>query len=334
MKKACVTGGNGYLASALIKQLLENGYHVNATVRNPDDIAKVSHLKKLEEIGTLKLFQADLMVEGSVDEAVIGCDYVFHVAAPTNLMSDDPENELIRPAIQGTLNVLKSCLKAKTVERVVYTSSGSAVSVNQQKGTGYVLDEEAWSDVDYLMGEKPPTWGYIVSKTLAEKEALKFASENQMDLVTIVPTLIVGPGLSLEVPVSIHMALSLFTGDEMWINGLSAMETLSGSISMVHLKDIVRAHIFLAENPSASGRYICTAVNTSLAEIASFLTKQYPQYKVFIDVHDIPAKAKLSLSSKKLIQAGYEFNYNMEEIFDTAIEYGKSKGMLPKQDHS
>ncbi|KAJ0974802.1 hypothetical protein J5N97_016767 [Dioscorea zingiberensis] len=313
MKKACVTGGNGYLASALIKQLLENGYHVNATVRNPDDIAKVSHLKKLEEIGTLKLFQADLMVEGSVDEAVIGCDYVFHVAAPTNLMSDDPENELIRPAIQGTLNVLKSCLKAKTVERVVYTSSGSAVSVNQQKGTGYVLDEEAWSDVDYLMGEKPPTWGYIVSKTLAEKEALKFASENQMDLVTIVPTLIVGPGLSLEVPVSIHMALSLFTGDEMWINGLSAMETLSGSISMVHLKGYL---------------------NTSLAEIASFLTKQYPQYKVFIDVHDIPAKAKLSLSSKKLIQAGYEFNYKMEEIFDTAIEYGKSKGMLPKQDHS
>lgn len=68
------------------------------------------------------------------------------------------QNDLIKPAIQGTLNILRSCLKAKTVKLVVHTSSACTVSVNQQKGIGYVLDEEAWSDIDYMLKEKPPTW--------------------------------------------------------------------------------------------------------------------------------------------------------------------------------
>ncbi|KAM0937063.1 putative anthocyanidin reductase ((2R,3R)-flavan-3-ol-forming) [Dioscorea sansibarensis] len=329
MKKACVIGGNGYLALAIIKQLLEKGYHVNVTVRNPDDSAKVAYLKTLGETGTLKLFRADFMVEGSFDDAVIGCDYVFHVAAPTNLMSEDPENDLIKPAIQGTLNILRSCLKAKTVKQVVHTSSACTVSVNQQKGTGYVLDEEAWSDIDYVLTEKPLTWGYIVAKTLAEKEALKFAKENQIGLITIIPTLIIGTPLNGELPSPVNLALCFFSGNKMQMDILNKMQMTSGSISAVHLEDTARAHIFLAENDKASGRYICNAVNTSAAELASFLNKQYPQYKVFNDVVDSPGPAKLSLSSEKLIQAGFEFNYkSLEEIIDSVIEYGKSKGIL------
>ncbi|XP_039146725.1 anthocyanidin reductase ((2S)-flavan-3-ol-forming) isoform X2 [Dioscorea cayenensis subsp. rotundata] len=332
MKKACVIGGNGYLALAIIKQLLEKGYHVNATVRNPDDSAKVAYLKKIGEIGTLKLFQADMTVEGSFDDAVIGCDYVFQVAAPTNLMSEDPENDLIKPAIQGTLNILRSCLKAKTVKRVVHTSSACTVSVNQQKGTGYVLNEEAWSDIDYMLKEKPPTWGYIVAKTRAEKEAFKFAKENKIDLITINPTFIIGIPLNGEVPPPINLALCFFTGDKMWMDILKMTQMISGSVSAAHLEDTARAHIFLAENDKASGRYICNAVNTSAPELASFLNKQYPQYKVFNDVVDLPGPTKLSLSSEKLIQAGFEFKYkSLEEIIDSIFEYGKSKGFLSKR---
>ncbi|CAN6229681.1 unnamed protein product, partial [Urochloa humidicola] len=83
-KTACVTGGNGYIASALIKMLLEKGYAVKTTVRNPDDMAKNSRLKDLQALGPLEVFRADLEDEGSFDEAVAGCDYAFLVAAPVN----------------------------------------------------------------------------------------------------------------------------------------------------------------------------------------------------------------------------------------------------------
>ncbi|VAH52385.1 unnamed protein product [Triticum turgidum subsp. durum] len=90
-KTACVTGGSGYIASALIKLLLVKGYAVKTTVRDPDDTEKNSHLKDLQGLGPLEIIRADLSEEGSFDQAVSGCDYVFLVAAPLNLMSADPE---------------------------------------------------------------------------------------------------------------------------------------------------------------------------------------------------------------------------------------------------
>jgi anthocyanidin reductase len=97
-KTACVTGGNGYIASALIKMLLEKGYAVNTTVRNPDDMAKNSHLKDLQALGPLKVFRADIGEEGSLDDAVAGCDYAFLVAAPMNFNSENPEVKSLHPS--------------------------------------------------------------------------------------------------------------------------------------------------------------------------------------------------------------------------------------------
>lgn len=328
-KLVCVTGGNGYIASMLIKQLLQKGYAVNTTVRNPDDLEKISHLRELQSIGQLNIVKGDLDQEGSFDDAVAGCEYVFLLAAPVNLMSENPEKELIEPSVQGTLNVLKSCAKAKSVKRVVLTSSAAAVSMKNLEGNGHVLDEEVWSDVEFLKTAKPPTWGYGVAKALAEKEAFKFGEENNLSVVTMLPVLTIGPSLIPTVKTSIALSLSLLTGTEPLINGLKGMQMISGSISLVHVEDICRAQIFVAENPAASGRYICCAVNTSLVELAQFLSKRYPQYNVPTDFGDFPEKAKLSLSSEKLVKAGFEFNYkHMEEIYDDVVEYAKSKGIL------
>ncbi|KAI8001435.1 Anthocyanidin reductase ((2S)-flavan-3-ol-forming) [Camellia lanceoleosa] len=327
-KAACVVGGTGFVAATLVKMLLERGYSVNTTVRDPDNKKNISHLLALEGMGNLKIFRADLTDEQSFDAPIAGCDLVFDVATPVNFASEDPENDMIKPAIQGVLNVLKACAKAGTVKRVILTSSAASVMINELDGTGLVMDESHWSDVEFLTSVKPPTWGYPVSKTLAEKAAWKFAEENNLNLITVVPTLTAGPSLTSEVPNSIELAMSLITGNEFLIDGLKGMQILSGSISITHVEDVCGAHIFVAEKESASGRYICCGVNSSVPELARFLHKRYPQYNVPTDFGDLPSKAKLIISSEKLIKEGFSFKYGIEEIFDHSVAYLKTKGLL------
>uniref|UniRef100_A0A5B7BPN6 Dihydroflavonol 4-reductase n=1 Tax=Davidia involucrata TaxID=16924 RepID=A0A5B7BPN6_DAVIN len=327
-KTACVVGGTGFVASLLVKLLLDKGYAVNTTVRDPDNQKKISHLLALENLGNLKIFRADLTDEASFNAPIAGCDLVFHVATPVNFASEDPENDMIKPAIQGVLNVLKACAKAGTVKRAILTSSAAAVTINQLDGTGLVMNEENWTDVEFLTSVKPPTWGYPASKTLAEKAAWKFAKENNIDLITVIPTLMAGPSLTPDIPSSVGLAMSLITGNEFLKNGMKGMQMLSGSISISHVEDVCRAHIFVAEKESASGRYNCCAVNTSVPELAKFLNKRYPQYKVPTDFGDFPSKAKLTVSSEKLIKEGFSFKYGIEEIYDQSVAYFKSKGLL------
>ncbi|XP_038710369.1 anthocyanidin reductase ((2S)-flavan-3-ol-forming)-like [Tripterygium wilfordii] len=327
-KTACVVGGTGFVASLMVKMLLQKGYAVNTTVRDPNNQKKIAPLTALKELGEVKIFEADLTDAKSFDAPISGCDLVFHVATPVNFASEDPENDMIKPAIQGVENVLTACAKAKTVKRVILTSSAAAVTINKLDVTGLVVDEKNWTDTEFLSSDKPPTWGYPLSKTLAEKAAWKFAQEKNIDLITVIPTLMAGPSLTTDVPSSVGLATALITGNEFLINAMKGMQMLSGSISITHVEDVVRAHVFLAEKESASGRYICCAVNTSVPELAKFLNKRYPQYKVPTDFGDFPSNAKLALSSDKLVNEGFSFKYGIEEIYDQTVEYLKAKGLL------
>ncbi|GLT75512.1 hypothetical protein SLA2020_472300 [Shorea laevis] len=103
---------------------------------------------------------------------------------------------------------------------------------------------------------------------------------------------------------------------------------MTGSFVITHVEDVCRAHIFLAEKESASGRYICCGVNSSVPELAKFLNKRYPEYKVPTDFGDFPSTAKVMLSSQKLFKEGFSFKYGLEEIYDQTIAYCKAKGML------
>ncbi|GMP75149.1 hypothetical protein CsSME_00032343 [Camellia sinensis var. sinensis] len=103
---------------------------------------------------------------------------------------------------------------------------------------------------------------------------------------------------------------------------------LSGSISISHVEDVCGAHMFVAEKESASGRYICCAVNSSVPELAKFLNKRYPEYNVPTDFGDFPSKAKLILSSETLTKEGFSFKYRIEEIYYQSVEYFNAKAIF------
>ncbi|WVZ87269.1 hypothetical protein U9M48_033935 [Paspalum notatum var. saurae] len=333
-KTACVTGGNGYIASMLIKMLLEDGYAVKTTVRNPDDKEKNSHLTELQALGPLEVLRADLDEEGSFDEAVAGCDYVFLVAAPVNLRSKDPEKELVEAAVRGTLNVMRSCARARTVKRVVLTSSAAAVTGRQLQGDGHVLDEESWSDVDYLTANKAGFWGYPVSKVLLEKAACRFAEEHGINLVTVCPVVAVGAAPAPNARTSVPNCLSLLSGDEAAFAVLKAIERSTGCVPLVHVDDLCRAELFVAEEAAAAGMYVCCSVNTTIVELARFLEDKYPPYDVKTNLLSGAGleKPRVRLSSAKLVREGFEFEYKtLDDIFDDMVEYGKALGILAKE---
>nr|XP_025882090.1 cinnamoyl-CoA reductase 1 isoform X3 [Oryza sativa Japonica Group] len=208
-KTVCVTGAGGFVASWLVKLLLSRGcYTVHGTVRDPGD-AKNAHLMSLDGAAErLRLFKADLLDYGSVAAAIAGCDDVFHVACPVLLSAPNPEVDILAPAVTGTTNVLKACSEAK-VGRVVVVSSVSAAMVNPNWSEGKAIDEDCWSDVDYCRATK--NW-YTLGKTLAEIEAFDYAKRSGLDLVTLCPSLVIGPLLQPTVNASSTVILGCLKG--------------------------------------------------------------------------------------------------------------------------
>ncbi|RZB58618.1 Bifunctional dihydroflavonol 4-reductase/flavanone 4-reductase isoform B [Glycine soja] len=236
------------------------------------NMKKVKHLVELPGAKTkLSLWKADLAQEGSFDEAIKGCTGVFHVATPMDFDSKDPENEVIKPTINGLLDIMKACVKAKTVRRLVFTSSAGTVDVTEHPNP--VIDENCWSDVDFCTRVKMTGWMYFVSKTLAEQEAWKYAKEHNIDFISVIPPLVVGPFLMPTMPPSLITALSLITGNESHYHIIKQGQ-------FVHLDDLCLGHIFVFENPKAEGRYICCSHEATIHDIAKLLNQKYPEYNV------------------------------------------------------
>ncbi|KAB2594775.1 cinnamoyl-CoA reductase 1-like [Pyrus ussuriensis x Pyrus communis] len=247
-KNVCVTGASGYIASWLVKLLLQKGYTVKATVRDPNDAKKTEHLLSLDGAKErLHLFKADLLEKGSFDAVIDGCVGVFHTASPAQFSVTDPQVEIIEPAVKGTLNVLNSCAKFPAVKRVVITSSLASVGLSGKPLTSDVVMDETWySDPHFC--ETTKQW-YPLSKTLAEEAAWKFAKGNGIDLVTIHPGNAIGPPLQPTLNLSVEFLLNLMSG----------IETPFINYTFVDVRDVAFAHIQAFEVPSASGRYCLVA---------------------------------------------------------------------------
>ncbi|XP_057550158.1 phenylacetaldehyde reductase-like [Amaranthus tricolor] len=267
-KVVCVTGASGYIASWLVKLLLQYGYTVHATVRDPNDEDKVGHLLKLEGAKErLHIFKADLMEEGSFDSAISGCQGVFHTASPVDFNVIDPQVDVIDPAVKGTLNVLSACKRDSSVRRVVLTSSTAAVLFTGQPLEPDVVVDETWFSKPQYCGKYPSMKWYIISKTLAEEVAWKYAKENDVDLVSINPGMILGPMLQPKLNDSSTVILNLVNGAQVYANV---------ALPWVHLQDVAEAHIRAFELPSANGRYCLVESVRHHAEIVGMLHEIYP----------------------------------------------------------
>lgn len=171
-----------------------------------------THLKALPGAPErLEIFDADLSRPDSFSAAIHGCVGVFHTAHPIIFDAQDPENMVIKPALEGTGGILRACLNSNTVKRVVYTSSASAVAFHAKKDLKE-MDESVWTDVEFCRAQDIPISSYFISKTLTERAVLEFAAEYGMDVVTVLPSSVVGPFLVPHLPSSFSTSMALILG--------------------------------------------------------------------------------------------------------------------------
>ncbi|KAJ3707884.1 hypothetical protein LUZ61_011589 [Rhynchospora tenuis] len=311
--RVCVTGAGGFAASWLVKLLLSKGFIVHGTVRDPS-AEKYAHLKRLDNATqNLILFKADLLDYVSIASAVAGCEGVFHVASPVpSFVVPNPE-VLLEPAVTGTKNVLKASLEAK-VKRVVMVSSVSAIYMKPGGPKGEVVDESCWSDELYCRTTK--NW-YCLSKTVAERQALDFASKNGLDVVTVCPSLIFGPMLQSTINASNLVLINLVKGTR---------ETVENTTrNIVDVRDLAAALLLVYENKEASGRYIANSHIRNTHDLIGLLKFLFPNYiypKSIVEVEE----GKV-VSSKKLQLLGWKFR-PLEETLKDAINYYQNAHLL------
>ena len=262
-----VTGAGGYIASWIVKLLLDGGHTVHATVRDPSNEKKVGHLRQLAEgaPGELKLFAADLLEAGSFDEAIAGCATVMHTASPFFLAGiKDAQKQMVEPALQGTENVLDAVERSGTVRRVVLTSSVAAVYGDNidLEAAGGQLSDQHWNETS-TANHNP----YSYSKTVAERAAWKRCeaqpddANQRWDLVTINPSMVYGPPLGKRLDGTTNALMYDLARGKLWYGGPRL------TFGVVDVRDVALAHLLAGANPDASGRYLMAERIVSLVEI-------------------------------------------------------------------
>lgn len=278
-KKVLVTGASGFIAQQLIIDLLEAGHDVRGTIRS---LGKADALKSVLAAhhprgGEVELVAADLERDDGWDAAVAGVEMVHHVASPFPLGVPKDPMDLIRPARDGTLRVLRAA-KAVGVMRVVLTSSFAAVGYGYPAGQQPSLCTEShWTDPDNTADCAP----YIQSKTIAERAAWEFAEAEGMELTVINPVGVFGPIRSGDVRASVGIIGQLLNGD------FPALP--KAGIQVIDVRDVSAAHIAAMNDPASIGeRYILANDYFTMREFTEALRAAFPAYDSKLPKRDMP----------------------------------------------
>ena len=258
-----VTGGSGFIGAHCIMRLLADGHMVRTTVRSrarEADVREMLRRAGAEPGERLEFAEADLTSDAGWAEAVAGCAYVLHVASPFPVNQPRDADELVRPAREGTLRVLKAARDAG-VRRVVQTSSFAAVGYGHpERATPF--DETDWTNLD-----GPGVTAYVKSKTLAERAAWDFVARegSGLELATVNPVGVLGPVLGRDLSSSVELLRSLMEGAVP-----AAPRTWFG---LVDVRDVADLHVRAMTSPAAKGeRFIATGGDfLSVIEMARIL---------------------------------------------------------------
>jgi dihydroflavonol-4-reductase len=263
-----ITGISGFIAKHIAVKFLAAGYAVRGTVRRLDRADEVRRavlpVAGAGAADRLSFVAADLESDAGWAEAMAGISAVIHTASPFPIAQPRDENDLIRPAVQGTERVLMAA-RAAGVTRIVLTSSVVAV-LNEAK-TG-IQDESDWCDVAL-----PTTTAYGKSKTLAERRAWELAKAEGLALTVI------NPGFVLGAPLDANYGSSLGIV-ERFLNGKDPMQPPYG-LPVVDVRDVAEMHLRAVQRPATAGkRYIAAAGSMTFAEMAKVLKAAYPARKI------------------------------------------------------
>jgi nucleoside-diphosphate-sugar epimerase len=257
--RVLVTGGSGFIGVHCLAQLLEQGYRTRTTVRSLRREADIRAM--LDRAGVahdaLELTEADLLHDDGWDKAVDACDYVLHVASPFPEVQPRDDDELVRPAREGTVRVLEAAREAG-VKRVVLTSSFAAIGYGHREDR--IRDESEWTELD-----GPGVYAYIRSKTLAERAAWELAKEGGFELSVVNPVGVIGPVWGSDLSTSIALVKRLLDGK---VPGLPKL-----TFGLVDVRDVADLHLRAMTAPEAKGeRFLAiSGEGTTLLEVAHAL---------------------------------------------------------------
>mgnify|MGYP003296032900 CR=1 FL=1 len=253
-----VTGGSGYIAGELIRQLLERGWKVKTTMR---DYRKVDAFRARYHghLSRLSVWDANLTDDDGWKSAMAGCTHVAHVASPIPAQAPKHEDDLIIPARDGTLRALRFARDAG-VTRFVQTSSTAAVVYGVDRGE-YTFDESRWTDINH-----PDAYPYVKSKTIAERAARDWvaAEGGTMEFVSVNPGMVLGPVDSGDFSASVELVQQLLSGAMPLAPDLG--------FPIVDVRDIAALHVLALETPGlANERFLGAGKFLTALEIAGVL---------------------------------------------------------------